>query len=677
MDCDPGLIGSQMAAINSVSLPTAYVTSVIDPALLHDRAGTALDESVTGFVPDGLNRKKAMKLAPGDMELAAEAKKHGLTILRDPATWEAARTADGRLIVLDPITDPKALPAGIGAMVSWRANTGIRFQLRGGPDNFFPTLVQAIPEINTVRLDLNAETLANADVLAAWRATAVAAAAQGLKLIINNSDGELSGGIVRRSEADASGTRLAYDRLGPADALSDPNGTWKINRVRADWAAMLAWFRQPENADLLAAVWGWELINEPMAYGKDAAAGAVYSRHMHDLIASLDWGDKRILVGGLGASARFDQIDAALLRQAAGPRLVWSMHMYPGWAMSRSPDAVRRHFPDSLCERLSGLIPGGGDLIVTETHLITAKGSLLPEGDAQAVVSYNMARALPWLADMGIGWSWWTPVARKSNLLAWKHGKWAIQPESLTFAHAGWARGEAAADHAAAAEHFGSAAGDRLSVDAAAGEARDNLTERLAVDYGLIFGLEGDDALTGAAGLDMLYGGTGADTLAGGAGDDWLFGGPGEDALSGGEGDDRLYDPEGDANRLAGEGGSDHLEGRGTLDGGPGDDRLIAAPGASVQATGGPGADRFLPDLTGRLTVTDFTPGEDRIDLSIWSGQKHAGIVTQTPTPEGLRLGYEAAFVGAEVLLPGMTQLAPADLENAGELRMTPPAASP
>ena len=84
-----------------------------------------------------------------------------------------------------------------------------------------------------------------------------------------------------------------------------------------------------------------------------------------------------------------------------------------------------------------------------------------------------------------------------------------------------------------------------------------------------------DNVLDGGAGDDTLYGGPGGgdDVIAGGTGDDSLFGGQGADTLTGGPGDDRLV-------------------------GGPGDDVLVFAPGE--------GAD----------TVTDFTSGSDKIDLT-------------------------------------------------------------
>ena len=100
--------------------------------------------------------------------------------------------------------------------------------------------------------------------------------------------------------------------------------------------------------------------------------------------------------------------------------------------------------------------------------------------------------------------------------------------------------------------------------------------------YDRVFGGEGDDRLEGGNDPDDLYGEEGDDSLLGGTGHDRLFGGEGDDRLDGGSGQDLLL-------------------------GGEGDDRL----------TGGAGADTFVftPDH-GTDTITDFTDGEDTIDLS-------------------------------------------------------------
>ena len=53
-----------------------------------------------------------------------------------------------------------------------------------------------------------------------------------------------------------------------------------------------------------------------------------------------------------------------------------------------------------------------------------------------------------------------------------------------------------------------------------------------------LYGLDGDDKLTGGMAADLLYGGRGNDTISGGLGNDVIVGGQGNDILTGGEGAD-------------------------------------------------------------------------------------------------------------------------------------------
>ncbi|WP_028717047.1 calcium-binding protein [Paracoccus sp. J39] len=129
----------------------------------------------------------------------------------------------------------------------------------------------------------------------------------------------------------------------------------------------------------------------------------------------------------------------------------------------------------------------------------------------------------------------------------------------------------------------------------------------------LLHGNEGHDLLFGGIGNDTLYGGPGNDTLHGEPGDDMLVGGPGHDNLFGGAGNDSLLGQAG-SDWLQGDEGNDTLYGfRGsdTLEGGRGADTLIGGAGADVFVFSG------LDNLDGSTDVIlDFTPGEDRIDLS-------------------------------------------------------------
>lgn len=111
-----------------------------------------------------------------------------------------------------------------------------------------------------------------------------------------------------------------------------------------------------------------------------------------------------------------------------------------------------------------------------------------------------------------------------------------------------------------------------------------------------------DTGGTGITATAMLAGGV----LTGTGGDDILLGGAGDDLIFGGAGNDILYD-------------------------GAGSDIL----------TGGPGADVFILAADGETdTITDFTLGEDRLDLSGWPMLRDISQLTMTITPTGFIIRY-------------------------------------
>jgi len=190
-----------------------------------------------------------------------------------------------------------------------------------------------------------------------------------------------------------------------------------------------------------------------------------------------------------------------------------------------------------------------------------------------------------------------------------------------------------------------------------------NFPDRLSGTSGndVIDGGAGNDTIMGLSGVDYLIGGLGDDSLDGGAGIDRLVGGVGNDRyvvdniediieeLSGGGTDEvqssiswvlgaelenlvltSTFDIQGTGNslanqltgnrannRLSGEAGND------TLSGGEGNDTLVGGTG-SDRLTGDAGNDIFgfasvshSPNTSsGRDVITDFTRGQDKIDLS-------------------------------------------------------------
>ncbi|RMD88922.1 MAG: hypothetical protein D6811_13140 [Alphaproteobacteria bacterium] len=102
-------------------------------------------------------------------------------------------------------------------------------------------------------------------------------------------------------------------------------------------------------------------------------------------------------------------------------------------------------------------------------------------------------------------------------------------------------------------------------------------------------------------------GGDAANALVGGDADDLLFGNAGDDTLSGGAGRDTLID-------------------------GTGVDTM----------TGGPGADLFVFYSDNRMdTVTDFTPGEDKLDVTDFEGLYGFDQLTLTQKDYGVLVTYE------------------------------------
>lgn len=136
----------------------------------------------------------------------------------------------------------------------------------------------------------------------------------------------------------------------------------------------------------------------------------------------------------------------------------------------------------------------------------------------------------------------------------------------------------------------------------------------------------GDDSVTNGGRIDgTVFLGEGNDSYQArkdGQADE-VLGGLGNDTLRGADA----------ADRLSGEGGND------VLSGGAGDDTLAGGSGRDT-LTGGEGADlfvfRFRSDASSgsqRDSITDFTPGQDRIDLSgFMAGAVFLGTAAYTAT---------------------------------------------
>ena len=142
-------------------------------------------------------------------------------------------------------------------------------------------------------------------------------------------------------------------------------------------------------------------------------------------------------------------------------------------------------------------------------------------------------------------------------------------------------------------------------------QGNDNFVSR--EDGATIFGLDGDDRLTGRGAADVLYGGAGNDSITGGTGNDYIQGDTGDDRIDGEDGLDRLYGGEGN-DAIYGGFGDDFihaLQGNDLTSGGAGNDTLDGHDGNDV-IDGGTGND-LLYGGAGNDSITGGA-GNDRIE---------------------------------------------------------------
>lgn len=117
---------------------------------------------------------------------------------------------------------------------------------------------------------------------------------------------------------------------------------------------------------------------------------------------------------------------------------------------------------------------------------------------------------------------------------------------------------------------------------------------------------------------------------------------------------------------ITGTSGSDILMGDATddtINAGAGDDIIADGAGADI-LTGGAGADMFLLGADSSFDeITDFTLGEDQIDLGAWPGLRSMNQLFLTPTADGIQISY-----GDEVLVVRSSDgqpILPSDLTDA------------
>ncbi|CAH1657164.1 putative Serralysin [Hyphomicrobiales bacterium] len=173
----------------------------------------------------------------------------------------------------------------------------------------------------------------------------------------------------------------------------------------------------------------------------------------------------------------------------------------------------------------------------------------------------------------------------------------------------------------------------------------DNVDYSSSSDPHIVNCLAGNDTVVGSSADDLIHGGDGADTLSGGPGADWLYGEAGNDILNGNKGGDHLHGGKG-ADTLNGQLGND------TLLGGLGNDTL----------TGGDGNDIFCMQPGGGIDiVTDFTQGEDVINLFLFGSEFNLDFET---VDQGLFLHPEGDYNNGFILEGFYQALVVADIDR-------------
>jgi Ca2+-binding RTX toxin-like protein len=153
--------------------------------------------------------------------------------------------------------------------------------------------------------------------------------------------------------------------------------------------------------------------------------------------------------------------------------------------------------------------------------------------------------------------------------------------------------GTATVANTAQIQVFGQGGNDTISLDESNG----------ALPAALLFGGDGNDALTGGSGADQLSGDSGNDALLGKGGNDVLHGGAGNDVLTGGDGDDQVFGDAGNDRMIWNPGDDSDL-----FEGGDGND--------TAEVNGGNGSETFTITANGgRVRFDRVDPAPFTLDI--------------------------------------------------------------
>jgi Ca2+-binding RTX toxin-like protein len=446
-----------------------------------------------------------------------------------------------------------------------------------------------------------------------------------LRLAISQTDALVAQGLINRQSAE--GLRLQFDYFALADRIG------KLN--------LLAGYNASGGVDTLPGAGGYNLTGTP---GNDSLVGG----NGNDVLDSVG-GGLDTLVGGKGDDIYgiYNSADIITENLNEGTDTVWTAVSYllpanvenmylvgsvNGTGNASNNSIVGYGVGDNLIDGGAGNDTlSGGD---GNDTLKGGAGNNTLNGDAGNDWLYNSATSVDNLAG-GAGDDVYEVLNGLATIVENAGGG-----TDTVFTNVNYTL-------AANVEHmylFGSVNGT--------GNAGDNTIIGYGAGANLIDGGAGNDNLSGGDGNDTLKGGAGNNTLNGDAGNDWLYNSATSvDNLAGGSGDDVYEVLNGLATIIENAGGGTDtvftnvnytlaanvenmylfgsVNGTGnssnnTIFGYGAGDNVINGGGGSDTLTGGAGNDAFVFDsrnlisqvISGVDTITDFTIGQDKIQLS-------------------------------------------------------------
>ena len=320
------------------------------------------------------------------------------------------------------------------------------------------------------------------------------------------------------------------------------------------WGKLLNWLAMRPNI----VTFGFEAINEPASYGRAAgrfpanAAEFVqaYADHVTAIFhqVSAAYPDADFYVGGWNYSATFDVFETTQMpsggsvleyfRDLAGPRLVWSVHLYPQWG----PNAQTMGSLESwLDRRLRPIL--GERMVFTEFNLQNGQANRWQLSSDDNRSTWMFARSGEWFRKWGVGIGWWPAVNYASGYMFFVSGQGRVrqrQQNSYGNALGLFAYGNHP-DIFVGRPVSGHSPVTVVPLDepptVTSSDWRDPAAMPAAENFAYGFGGAGVCVVTGdAASNNFLYGGDGRNVLYGGPHDDHLMTGRGGGVIRTGPG---------------------------------------------------------------------------------------------------------------------------------------------